>query len=115
MTLPCHPNLVTSFTEYASINIAGSLPNELATKNMLVDTLPTAAAKLTSPEGTKGSNRKERIRWKACLSSALINLCAVGYFCKLTCVDCLNPLRYKRKAIRAPMASPINEINVPFQ
>src|SRR5215204_4840615 len=57
--LPCHPNLVTSYTEYPSSKRAGILPSELARTKLPADIFPMAAANVMRPEGTNGSNRRE--------------------------------------------------------
>ncbi len=70
---------------------AGILPNELARTNMPVETLPTAPAKVTKPDGTNGSNRKVKISEKAVLPSAATNLFILGYLSSPFCALFLNP------------------------
>jgi hypothetical protein len=112
---PSQPNFVTSYTDTASISNAGNLPNELAAKKTAKETFPTAAAKVIKPEGTNGINLREKTREKAFLLSASTNCFTLGYWYSLFAAILLNPFRYNKNEMAAPMASPKKEISVPFQ
>lgn len=81
---------------------------------MRKDTLPTAAAKVIKPDGTKGISLKEKMRKKACLFSAFISRFNAGYLCRLFWAIFLKPFLYNKNAMPAPIASPRNEIIVPL-
>lgn len=115
INFPCHPKSVTCCTANASINNAGILPREEARTKSNAGTTPTAAAKVTKPEGTKGSRRKEKIRRKASLPFACTSRCALGNRCNCLSAPFLNPFRYNQKETAAPKASPRKEIKVPGQ
>ena len=109
------PACVTPYTEAPSNNNAGILPTELAITKTSKETLPIADANVTSPEGTKGNNRNEKIKPKALPPSARTSFCRRGNFC--SCVDAffLNPFRYNKKETTAPNASPKKEMRMPSQ
>jgi hypothetical protein len=74
-----------------------------------------AAVKVIMPDGTKGISLSEIIAIKASLPSACNSFATAGYLFVLLSTFFLNPALYNKKAINAPIASPVTEINVPFQ
>jgi hypothetical protein len=94
---------------------AGAFPIELASKKVIAETFPIAAAKVTSPDGTKGISLNDSISRNAVFPSESISVTSLGNFSSFVCAVFLKPFLYKKNATMAPSASPKKEMRVPSQ
>jgi hypothetical protein len=106
---------ITSFVVYASSNVDGNFPIELAQKYTSNETFPSAAMTVTRPDGINGKSRSHKINKKASFPFVCNSFLMLGCVNFSFTVNNFIPFLYAINATSAPIDSPRKEIHMPSQ